>query len=362
MEIQDCYARDYASARGKFRRAASDAGGVLSAYEHDTARGPAGEALHVDVARFGPADAARQLVVLSGTHGIEAFSGSAAQIAWMLDGGPTRLPADVGVLIVHALDPWGFAHLSRTTQNNVDLNRNFIAHGPARPANPGYESLHDSLVPREWTRETVAATEAALERFSAENGPDALFDCLARGQYTHPQGLNYGGDRREWSNLLLERIVDEHLAKAEKIAFIDWHTGIGDYAEPFFLCFNDEESGLLARAAAWWGDSVIRNARPHGRQRPAYSGLAFHGMQRFLGERPMCGVVAEFGTRGWHMRRMLRLDLWLKFKATARDERYELMRLDLLDAFCPLDHRWRETTIDHAVRITDQAVAGLAAW
>ncbi len=362
MEIYDCYAGDHLRARDKFRRAAGEAGGTLTTYQHTTLRGPDGEPLYTEVARFGSAAAEKCAVVLSGTHGIEAFSGSAAQIAWVRSGGPQRLPQGTGMLMVHALNPWGFAHLSRTTENNVDLNRNFIGHEAARPENPDYARLHDVLVPDDWTREAVAATEAALERFAAERGQDALFDCLARGQYTHPDGLNYGGAGREWSNRLLEHIVEEHLAQAGKIAFIDWHTGLGEYGEPFFLCFNDEASGLLARAAGWFGESVIRNARPHGRQRPSYSGLVFHGMQQFLGGRPMCGVVAEFGTRGWHMRRMLRLDLWLKFKAKARDERYAMMRADLIDAFCPYDHRWREATIDHAVRITDQAVAGLGEW
>ena len=40
----------------------------------------------------------------------------------------------LGVVLVHGLNPYGFAHFTRTTENNVDLNRNFIdrSEGPPR--------------------------------------------------------------------------------------------------------------------------------------------------------------------------------------------------------------------------------------
>lgn len=362
MEFHDCFARDYAAARAKFRQSVLAAGGRLTRYRHPAERGPGGEALTVEVARFGAADAPKQLLAISGTHGIEGFSGSAAQIGWILGGGPRRLAADVGVVLVHALNPWGFAHLSRTTENNVDLNRNFIDRTDPPPVNPVYAELHRVLVPDDWNAATVRAGEAALDAFAEKNGKDLLFDSLARGQYCFPDGLNYGGLTPEWSNRLLEDIVAEHLATALKVGFIDWHTGIGEYGEPFFLCFNEEGGDLYERAARWWGEAEIKRARPHGRQRPNYSGLVFHGVERFLGGRPLCGAVVEFGTRGWHMRRMLRLDLWLKFKADPTSEAYAQFRSDLLDSFCPFDHRWREGTLAHAERIFAQALDGLAQW
>ena len=151
-----------------------------------------------------------------------------------------------------------------------------------------------------------------MGRFTDKHGRDALFDTLARGQYLHQDGLMYGGKDREWSNRTLETIVKETLAGAEKVAFIDWHTGIGDYGKPFFLCFNEAGSPLFGRACDWWGKENVDGVRPHGMERPNYTGLVFHGVQRFLGNRQMCGAVIEFGTRGVGMRRVLRLDQWLR--------------------------------------------------
>ncbi|MGB7481769.1 MAG: M14 family metallopeptidase [Burkholderiaceae bacterium] len=362
MEFHECYALDYRSARAKFRAVATAANAELSTYSHPDAVAPDGSPLHVDVAYCGSRTASRRLLVVSGTHGLEGFCGSAAQIAWMGCGDMAGLGTDVAVVMVHAINPWGFAHLSRTTENNVDLNRNFIDHGGEHPKNAGYAQLHPALLGDDWSTGAIAAAQKAMDDYAAERGADQLYDALARGQYSHADGLNFGGTQREWSNRILERIVREHLAGAAKVGLIDWHTGIGEYGQPFFLCFNEEGGSLHARAASWWGSDRIDGQRPHGKARPNYRGLLFYGVQEFLGEVPVCGAVVEFGTRGWHMRRLLRLDLWLKFKADPSSERYAMLRADLLDSFCPVDQIWRDSTIAHALHITRQAVSGLAAW
>jgi hypothetical protein len=361
MEFHDCYATTFQSARQRFCTAAREHGAQLHEYVHPLS-GPAGETLAADVAVFGPADASRRLLVISATHGLEGYCGSAAQLAWILEGGAQSLPPDVAVVMVHAINPWGFAHGSRTTENNVDLNRNFVDHTQPHPANPDYALLHDRLLEKVWTMDAIARAQAAMDDYAATKGADALFDALARGQYSHPDGLNYGGTQREWSNLLLEQIYQEHLSTASKIGFIDWHTGVGEYGQPFFLCFNEEDGDLFARACEWWGESRVRGQRPHGKARPSYQGLLFTGLQRFAGDTPVCGAVIEFGTRGWHMRRILRLDLWLKFHATPGTEQAQMLRADLMDAFSPVDHMWRDATVRHALQITREAVSGLAAW
>jgi len=361
----DLFSATYTDARALFRARAAAAGASLSQIENTAVAGPAGEALTTDIARFGPPDAEKVLFVVIGTHGIEGFAGAAAALAWIEAEGAGPLPVGVAAVIAHGINPWGFAHRSRTTENNVDLNRNFVDHTRAPPDNPVYAELHQALCPDDWTEATVAASKRAVADFVERSGAAMLSDYLRRGQYTHPTGLIYGGRVREWSNRIVERIVATELASARKVAFIDWHTGLGQPGEDFFLCFNDRNSPEFALCKQWWGaDKVDREKAFEGQERPNYTGLVFHGTRDCLAGRPMAGAVIEFGTRpGIEMREALRADRWLKFAcgdpsgATAR-----ALRADMMEAFCPSDPGWRRGVATAGRRIHGEAVAGLAAW
>ncbi|MCA1326093.1 M14 family metallopeptidase [Herbaspirillum sp. alder98] len=364
LENWQVFARDYADGRARFTAQAQAVGGAVQRYTHPHQQGPDGQTLSVDVARLGPEKASRTLLLISGTHGLEGAAGSAAQVAWLATDAATALPADTNVVLVHAINPYGWAHQTRTTENNVDLNRNFIDFSHAPPANAPYDALHPHLLPPEWTDAGQAAVRQAIEDFRSIHGDDATFNATASGQYNHPDGLVYGGQQREWSNLTLESILGDYLGHSEKVALIDWHTGIGEYGEPFFLCFNEEGSQEQQQAAAWWGSERVLDQRPHGLARPNYQGLVFRGVERFLPGRRIAGAVVEFGTRGRHMREALRLDQWLRFHAAKHPDatRDHNLRLDLIDAFVPYSGVWRQSVTRHGVQITDQALHGLAAW
>ncbi|MEJ0064576.1 MAG: DUF2817 domain-containing protein [Caulobacteraceae bacterium] len=58
----------------KFRETAQAAGGALDSVANSN-RGPDGGDLSTDIAWFGPRDAEKVLVMVSGTHGAEGFCG-----------------------------------------------------------------------------------------------------------------------------------------------------------------------------------------------------------------------------------------------------------------------------------------------
>src|ERR1700739_3656646 len=121
--INALFSRSYAEARQKFLNAASRLG--LQAESHVLPiPGASGETLAMDVVLQGPADASNMLVVISGVHGVEGFSGSAVQTGMLQLDVSQRADAlrDTAVLYVHAINPFGFSHLRRVTQENVDLN------------------------------------------------------------------------------------------------------------------------------------------------------------------------------------------------------------------------------------------------
>ncbi|MBA3911672.1 MAG: hypothetical protein C0524_17790 [Rhodobacter sp.] len=114
----------YVQARSQFRASAAGAGAEVFSYAQPDMTGLDGEDLSIDLALFGSPKAEQAAIVFAGVHGAEAFCGSAILQAW-LAGGPPILPDGVRLVLVHAANPRAFSHMTRTTENNVDLNRNF---------------------------------------------------------------------------------------------------------------------------------------------------------------------------------------------------------------------------------------------
>lgn len=359
-----CFSPSYASARGRFALAADRAGARLDIFTHDSAHAPDGGTLSTDVAVLGPADAENALLIVSGTHGPEGFVGSAAQIA-LLDALATRAEAlAVRVVLVHAINPWGFAHISRTTENNVDLNRNFIDWDQSPPANTVYDELHPYLCPPERTEPARQAAEAARLAWIARHGMDAYVDGTARGQYSHADGVHYGGAGREWSNRTLKTAVRRHLDGARRVALIDWHTGLGEPGEPFFLCFNEPGSAAWQRACGWWGrDNVETSGGFEGARRPRYDGLLFHGVQQFIAPAELTGAVIEFGTRSPDdMLLALQADQQLKFGGALSDAQRTALREQVLESFSPSSPSWQQRVLGHAMAIQHQVLQGCTDW
>src|SRR5580698_5316660 len=182
MNSADSFSASYGEARAKFREEAAAAGGALEAIANPNP-GPDGGDLSTDVAWFGPRTAEKVLCMVSGTHGAEGFCGSGAQVDWLRRGEHAALPADVAVLMIHAINPYGFAWLRRVTEENIDLNRNWIDFAQPAPENPGYDELAEIAVPREWTDESQAASNRVLRAYAAEHGPMGLQQALSGGQY-----------------------------------------------------------------------------------------------------------------------------------------------------------------------------------
>ena len=368
MDCQAHYSRDYPEARRRFLAASDKAGAELASFRHAGASGPDGDDLFVDVARLGPASAGRIALMFTGTHGVEGYCGSAI-LSYLLE---TRVhgamaPGDALVL-VHAINPWGMAHFRRTTENNVDLNRNFVDHDAPYPVNELYEELHDLVCPKEWTPESIAALEAGMRETGQRIGRSRMMDGLLRGQYTRPDGMNYGGVGPEWPNTILGDLLAQAAPDAERIGFIDWHTGIGDYGESAFLCFNEPGGDLHDRIGTWWGaenvepDAAFRGG-DEGRKRPEYKGLVFDGVRRRLPDADVAGAVIEFGTHGPRLAyRGLLLDRYLHFESDrwAAENRHLLD--ELTDEFCPVDGLWRSRVLERARAITVGMLAGLARW
>src|SRR5688572_7001224 len=128
MQLHSFFSGDFEDARKRFREAVEKARGTWAPYPI-AARGPRDEELTIDVASLGNVAAERVVVVSGGLHGPEGFFGSAVQTAWLAKRKAAALPESLRILLLHALNPFGFAWRRRWNESNVDLNRNFLLPG-----------------------------------------------------------------------------------------------------------------------------------------------------------------------------------------------------------------------------------------
>jgi hypothetical protein len=361
FDLAGCFAPDYATARGRFLAAAMAAGARMHAYVNPL-RGPVGEELATDTAWFGPGDAPRVLVMQAGTHGVEGFTGSGAMLDFLAIGGTRALPPGFAVLMIHAINPHGFAWLRRVTEENVDLNRNFVDFAGTLPENPGHDELADALVPREITGPVFEAAEAKIAAYRAAHGEKAFQIARGGGQYRHEKSMFFGGKGPTWARRTLEAIVaDNTLAMRTHSAVVDYHTGLGPfgYGEP--ICGHDPGDPGLERSLAWYGDSVTSPAGGTSSS-VVKNGLNEQGWARLLGGR-LTFVSLEYGTyspeRG---RRALREDHWLHAYTNVDWQAPETRRIkaQLRKQFFPDSDDWKEMVLFRSRQILRQALAGLA--
>jgi hypothetical protein len=353
MSYAAAFSPDYATARSRFRAAASSAGAWLESQRID-ARGPDGLELSIDAALMGGSDCRRVVVVSSGLHGVEGFAGSAVQAAWLEDG-PRRkaLPPDCGLIFLHGLNPFGFAWRRRTNEENVDLNRNFLLSGePYAGAPPHYGEL-DRLFnppspPSRWDPFLLKALLAELRM-----GRGTLRQTLPVGQYEFPKGLFFGGRSASQTHRILGEQLPGWLPAVEDVLHLDLHTGLGPWASYRLWPSSPIDSPQGRWLRARFGRRVLMTAYP---ARGAWGSWC---TARFANRNYRFATV-EFGTY-WSVRVVaaLRAENRADLCCPPGDPRLARARSRLVEAFAPSDPRWRDAVVRQGLALLDRAVEAM---
>jgi hypothetical protein len=361
VDLSARFARDYADARRKFLASSGLMGGRHRAYMNPN-RGPNGEELATDVAWFGPDQAQNVVVLVSATHGVEGYCGSGAQLDWLLGPGRSEFARDTALLVVHAINPHGFAWRRRVTEEGCDLNRNFVDFTKPLPQNAGYDELADALLPAELSGPVYEAAEAKIKEFRAKHGEKAYHEARSGGQWKYRDGFFYGGDGPTWSRRTLEAIItDSALAARRCVAVIDYHTGLGPhgYGEP--ICGHEPGTANLEVARRWYGDSLTVPSLGTSSS-VVKQGLAEQGWRRMLGEK-FVYVALEYGTYPPDAgRRPMQEDHWYHRRGAVDWNAPDVQRTKqaLKRHFYPGTRDWQEMMLFRSRQIIRQALAGLA--
>ena len=364
-EPERYFPETYGQARAAFVDEASAAGATIASASHPTARGPAGEDLITDIAWFGERTAPRVFVSISGTHGQEFFAGAATQRSWIARGGPDGLPDGVAVCLAHANNAYGAAHSSRTNENNVDPNRNYFDHAKPRTTDPLYADFHETVFPRRNAAEPFIDGTADFIGWCERHTPEQLVSALDVGQQTHPDGLIYCGVGEAWTTRNLKAVASEFLGQAEKLAIIDWHTGIGDYATTTVLRAMDPASEEFRWSCAWWGQpaNLAAQAKPLPPEEIGYihSGLAADLRRRGA---MVASTVIEWGTfDNPSVIGALLIDRWLRFECSDPHAPEAVKwRTRMMERLNPSLHSWREAVVGGSAAIYANTIKGLSLW
>ena len=348
------FSHSYAEARQRFLDAAA-ARGLPVHTQVLPLPGIDGETLALDVVLDGDPAAPALLMTTSACHGIEGFCGSAVQTGLLRQGPPGD--AAVALLHVHAVNPHGFSYGRRVTQENVDLNRNFIDFGAALPDNPGYEQIHDLLLPPHWP--PAPDVERALQAFRERAGPRGWQAAVSQGQYRHADGLYFGGLAPTWSNTAFRRVLREQVGQRRAFSWIDLHTGLGPRGVGERIFASMDEGAALERARAWWGAGVTSVNAGTSNSIPLSGPLQFALADECPGIADT-NICLEFGTVPLpQMFQALRADHWLHNHPDSDAALARRIRADLRAAFYPDGDDWRADVWRQGLQVTEQALAGL---
>lgn len=359
---QLAFAPSYAGARVRFLEGAAAAGMAIRSLDHPLP-GREGETLAMDVALDGPDDAERLLIVSSACHGVEGFCGSGIQVFATHDAEwrAHARAAGVAVLYIHALNPWGFSHLRRVNEDNVDLNRNFQDFSRPLPRNPGYEELHPALLPAAWP--PGPENEAVIAHFIGHHGLAAYQRAVSQGQHSHADGLFFGGTAPTWSHRSFREVLRRHGGPVRHLAWIDLHTGLGPcgLGERIFACRNDARA--LQRARAWWGgdgQTPVTSIYDGSSTSAQLTGLMWSAIYEECPQAEYTGLALEYGTQPLlDVLNALRGDQWMRLHPEAPAGLKAAIQKRMKDAFYVDTDAWRAQVVSQARQAMFQAVDGL---
>jgi hypothetical protein len=358
-EPESHFPADYRRGRDAFVAACEDAALGVITRVHPAARGADGKPLFIDTARIGPRDAKSALLLISATHGVEGYFGSGVQTGLLRGKLAERARKGVKIVLLHALNPFGFSWNRRVNEDNADVNRNFVDHTNP-PANDAYETLADAIAPKTIAPRAMQKANAKLAAYARDHGPFALQEAISRGQYRHADGLYFGGTRASWSAEMLKDVFREELTNVERLVVVDFHTGLGEKGAAEMITEHLPGTPGYATANKIWGARVRSSEAGESISAPL-SGTIDRAVEKWLKGKDLTFAALEVGTAP--LRQVfdaLRKDNWLHVHAKAGHRSARAIKREIRAAFYPDTAEWKRRVWRHAEETVMAACAALS--
>ncbi len=350
---------DYFASRARFVELARACGARMESRAVD-AVGPRGEPLSVDVGKLGPRRADHLIVLVSGVHGAEGFLGAAVQHRALRLLARTGLPDGVRVAMIHAANPWGFAHLRRVDEHNVDVNRNFVGPTLPEPLSPsGYAELNSLINPRRTPGPTdgIAYWARAARLIVRDRGTARLAKSIAEGQYEFPQGLFYGGAQAGESCRTLQELVLGLASDAHRLTVLDVHSGLGPSATPTLI--GDGNVGTRASRPRLLREHYGLNVLLDSSDENAYDarGTFARWCREALADKRFLYLCVEIGTvNPVRLFSALRRENQAHHWSDRDSAPYHETKRALLEVFAPRSPRWRRESVAQGLGVLERTL------
>ncbi len=354
LEATNHYSTNYFSARRRFL-AASERFGL----EHHAlpihAPSPNSEPLTIDITIAGAVKPTTALVLSSGVHGVEGLFGSAVQLAFLERILPNwQPPVGAAVVLIHAINPFGFAWQRRFNEDNVDLNRNFLLAEEHFAGSPPLSGAFRNAMKPSRPRTRFGFWTARMALLALQHGIHSFWETLPVGQYDYPDWLYFGGGGPTQSSRALKCFLPTLLDDADEVVHLDFHTGLGRWAECELLA--SESEGL--DNCEWWlkhfdGD-MVRKLRSFTRAYEVRGGFG-PWLRALFPDAKYRYTTAEFGTYS-PMRVIGALADELRWHGQeGADSPEHPSRRRLVNTFVPHSRSWRTKTLNTGISLARRA-------
>lgn len=354
MQASSFFKNNYKDARNLFIKQAIKANFNIYNKQLPNQNGPFGEGLFIDVATKGHGNKA--IIIISATHGTEGYAGSAIQSAFLED----FEEQNYKIILIHALNPFGFAWNTRFNEDNIDINRNFLEDFTDLPQNPNYFEIHNILVTQDFNDEIIDKSHSQLIQYGRENGFDKLRQSLTQGQYEYQNGFYFGGLDKSWSYLQLVNILDKELENIDEFALIDIHTGLGNFAMPTLISSSDIYSDDFRNSSKVFGLA----SSTHGKDcvsAPLNGCLENFLHKRYINKKRSI-IALEFGTTDpLYALKATQMNIWTFNAGIIQTQSGYRNNCKYLGAFYVNNDDWKQKIIENGIKTIKSATNYFAA-
>jgi len=351
-------------------------------------------------------DPEKIIIMTSGIHGIEGYTGSAIQnmiidnfILSKAISNNTYLKTKVqrrkktsnkinlkinklkllpySILFVHSINPYGHKYFRRVNENNVDLNRNFLLSirdfaVDKRKRNKAYAEMADFLNPE------GAYKHSSLEKISfffdtlkiiRKNNIRTFKQAILEGQYEFPSGIFYGGDIYQPQTKTLIDLVENYTKNYKKVILIDIHTGYGKKGKLHLIGMEKyPDSEILNDLQKLYPLQKIEKAGSKKGHFYKISGAMFEYFYHKLSEKgkTVLPIAWEFGTnnnikihKSIESLRILVTENQTNNYGVANKKSYETASNDFKNLFYPDDEKWQHDVLQTSFETFKQVLKNL---